>query len=119
VSQHAARNLKRRYGLTVHEYDALSAAQDNRCAICGERESYGKAASKIGDGRKLCVDHCHATGAVRGLLCNHCNQGLGRFRDAPALLARALVYLLGHARPANDQGTAHDQTGAECTPGVR
>jgi hypothetical protein len=40
-----------------------------------------------------CIDHCHETGAVRGSLCQDCNTSLGKFRDSPELLARAIHYL--------------------------
>ena len=51
------------------------------CVICGAEES-------------LVVDHDHKTGAIRGMLCNHCNRGLGHFRDDPDLLEFARIYLL-------------------------
>jgi len=50
------------------------------CVICGDQT-------------KLVVDHDHVTGKVRGLLCNHCNRGLGHFRDSPMLLEFAAQYL--------------------------
>ena len=51
-----------------------------QCVICG-------------DEGKLVVDHDHVTGQVRGMLCNHCNRGLGHFRDDPTLLEFAAQYL--------------------------
>jgi hypothetical protein len=55
-----------------------------QCVICGSEE-------------KLVVDHDHVTGQVRGMLCNHCNRGLGHFRDDPLLLEFAAQYLLANA----------------------
>ncbi len=63
---------------------ALVAAQSGRCAIC----------SKPGHPtRGLHVDHCHASGVVRGLLCYNCNAGIGRLQDDTAILANAIAYL--------------------------
>lgn len=61
----------------------LSKMLDNtkHCTICGSRE-------------KLVVDHDHTTNKIRGMLCNHCNRGLGHFRDDPDLLEFARIYLL-------------------------
>jgi hypothetical protein len=73
------------YGLTATEYDALYAAAQSRCQICGVHEDdiYGT----------LCIDHCHATGRVRGLLCRNCNSALGKFNDDPKMLRAAAEYL--------------------------
>lgn len=54
------------------------------CVICGSNEP-------------LVVDHDHLTGQVRGMLCNHCNRGLGHFRDDPMLLEFAAQYLYATA----------------------
>lgn len=75
--------LRRRYGVSVDEYDAMLAAQDGVCAIC----------QQLPYGTRLHVDHCHATFTVRGLLCFRCNTMLGHLDDDPALLHRAIEYL--------------------------
>jgi hypothetical protein len=71
-----AYSLRRRYGITAQDADAMLAAQGGLCAICGAAPA----------GR---VDHDHETGAVRALLCFNCNGGLGQFRDDPAVLRAA------------------------------
>jgi len=77
----------RRYGLSLADYDAMLARQGGVCGIC-KRQS----------GIRLCVDHCHATGRVRGLLCRTCNSGLGFYQDDPRLTRAATAYLGGAAR---------------------
>lgn len=74
--------LKRKFGITLEQYDQLLIDQDYTCAICK--------GSVIGT---LHVDHCHITQKVRGLLCSECNLGLGKFKDDPELLKEALEYL--------------------------
>jgi hypothetical protein len=74
----------RTYGVTADEVDKMLDAQNGRCAICGVRPE--RLAS-------MHIDHDHDRGHLRGLLCVSCNQGLGQFRDDPALLLRAVVYL--------------------------
>jgi hypothetical protein len=76
--------LKRTYGITVEQYDTLLAAQSGLCAICG---SAGR------DDISLHVDHDHATGAIRGLLCFRCNNALGDFDDDSARFYAAAEYL--------------------------
>lgn len=68
-------NLKKKYGLTLKDYDQMSHEQGHVCAICGRSE---RSQNSRGTGIKsLAVDHCHATGTIRGLLCELCNRGLG------------------------------------------
>src|SRR5262245_12914083 len=79
--------LKRRYGLSAAEYEALLAEQGGACAICRKRSE-----------ERLCVDHCHLTGTIRGLLCRKCNTALGYLKDDQASLVAALAYLGALAR---------------------
>jgi len=71
----------RRLGVTREDYDRALAEQKGRCAIC-ESEP-----------RRLHIDHDHATGKLRGLLCHHCNTALGNLRDDPERLRAAIRYL--------------------------
>lgn len=79
-------SLQKLYGITAQRYRELLDQQGGCCAIC-------KATAVGGNGKRWHVDHCHKTGAIRGLLCQRCNMGLGYFRDDPALLAQAIKYL--------------------------
>lgn len=79
-----AQNLKKNFGLTIEQYDALLLAQGGTCAICRE---------VCGTGKRLAVDHDHETGEIRGLLCFDCNSGIGKLKDNRALLLRAAEYL--------------------------
>ena len=80
------RYVNRAYGLTAAAYEAMLERQDRRCLLCGKQPQI------------LCVDHDHATGRVRGLLCRRCNAGLGHLRDDGTLIAAAIGYLLSHKR---------------------
>ena len=73
----------RKYGLTERELNALRKAQQDQCGICGAPGPEH-------------LDHDHATGKIRKLLCQRCNQGLGLFRDEPYLLQVAALYVEGH-----------------------
>lgn len=77
--------LKKNYGLTVDDWYELLESQGGVCAICG--------IDKPGHGTNWCVDHCHETGKVRGILCHACNVGLGNFKDNPDTIAAAFAYL--------------------------
>jgi hypothetical protein len=74
-----------KYGITDGEYESLSALQSHVCAICS--------AAPKGRKTRLCIDHCHDSGRIRGLLCDACNRGIGLLGDDPRRLAAALVYL--------------------------
>lgn len=79
--------LKSKYGITPERYSELLEQQNGRCAIC-KSTNPGRSGSQ-----RFAVDHDHVTGEVRGLLCDHCNVGLGRFQDNPMLLQAATLYL--------------------------
>lgn len=75
--------IRTKYGIDAAEYERLFIESGGVCAICGGDN----------DGERLCVDHCHDTGTIRGLLCKKCNMGLGNFGDDPGLILRAAQYL--------------------------
>lgn len=75
----------RRYGITTAEYDALLASQGGVCAVVG-----------CGSSHRLVIDHCHASGIVRGIICDRCNVVLGRVEDTPQLLRGLAEYLSNH-----------------------
>jgi hypothetical protein len=81
--------LKQSYGITIEDYDRMLAEQGGGCAICGGQETrrnqYGP--------HSLNVDHDHATGRVRGILCTNCNQGMGLLGDSIERIEKTLEYL--------------------------
>jgi hypothetical protein len=81
----------RKYGLTQEQYDAMVKAQNGVCKICKQPET------RVIRGQVplLSVDHDHATGKVRGLLCYACNHALGLFKDSVKTMKRAIRYLEG------------------------
>ena len=77
-------HLKRKYGITLEQVNAMITAQNGACAICLE---------KFVNTRDTHVDHNHETGQVRQLLCTECNHGVGNFKEKPINLQRAIEYL--------------------------
>lgn len=75
--------LKKRYGLTLEDYNRMLAEQGNVCAICQLPPK---------PERRLTVDHCHKTTIVRGLLCDACNVGIEKFKENPETMGRAIAY---------------------------
>ena len=93
---------KRRYGLSKDDVAIIRAAQGDLCSICG-------------DPAPEHLDHDHASGAVRALLCQRCNFGLGQFRDDPALLQAAADYVERHRVSVADPVTAVPQRAARAS----
>jgi len=87
-------NRVRTYNITEQEYLCILASQDNKCAICDVIFDAAKRGS--GNRGKPNIDHDHATGKVRELLCSSCNHGLGCFRDNKNTLGKAMAYLTKH-----------------------
>lgn len=83
--------LQRDFGITLENYQQMLAEQNGVCALCFQPEK--RIISKNGKISELAVDHCHATGKIRGLLCAQCNTGLGLFYDNTEVLTRAISYL--------------------------
>jgi hypothetical protein len=83
------RELRDRYGITHSDYEGMLTAQHGHCAICPNTPPANG---------WLSVDHCHATGEVRGLLCNKCNLGLGLLGDCLEGISSAYSYLAKHVR---------------------
>jgi hypothetical protein len=75
-------HLRYGYGLTRPQYDSLLEKQKGLCAVCDAPLD------------PAYVDHCHTSGAVRGLLCKHCNFGIGHFKEDVFIIENAIQYLL-------------------------
>lgn len=85
ANREAVREYKVRigYGLGREEHEARIQSQGGVCAVCKTQPI----------DKRSHIDHDHASGRVRGILCANCNHGLGKFRDEPALLRAAASYL--------------------------
>jgi hypothetical protein len=81
--------LRRLYGLTPADYDRMWADQGGLCPICSTALRPGRGGAN--------VDHNHATGKVRAILCTPCNTALGKLREDPELFLHAVDYLKKHA----------------------
>lgn len=78
-------HLKGCYGITIEDYQTMIVAQEFRCKGCGKHETDLS--------RPLCIDHCHTTGKVRGLLCASCNSSIGFVNDDINILLNLIKYL--------------------------
>ena len=79
------KNLKKKFGISLVQWDKIFESQNGCCKICDKHQ--------LNFNTRLCVDHCHKTGKIRGLLCDRCNKGLGMFNDREELLLKAIQYL--------------------------
>lgn len=88
LARYARAKKLRTFGLTPESYQALLETQNGCCALCERHHTEFS--------RALAVDHCHATGKVRGLLCSGCNTGIGNLKDDVGILQSAVAYLMKH-----------------------
>jgi hypothetical protein len=87
-TEHLWKNFK----LSADDYNRMYREQDGLCMVC--QKPGAKLWDEVPAHKKLCVDHCHTTGEVRGLLCRKCNSVLGLANDDPKVLMGAINYLL-------------------------
>lgn len=84
--EHSRRKLLgKKYNMTIEEHDALFASQGFACAACGADAPNSK--------KGWSTDHCHLSGKVRGILCHHCNVGIGHAKDNTETLRGWIAYL--------------------------
>ena len=89
------RNLRVSYGITLKQYNDIAESQGWRCAVCNRhQDEFGK--GKKPKMKRLFVDHCHKTNAVRGLLCPNCNTAVGMMNEDPVAAVRFVEYLTKH-----------------------
>ena len=82
-------HLRRKYDISLEEYNEMLLLQGGNCAVCHKEDAGGKH-------NVFCVDHDHVTGKVRELLCKDCNIVLGLVKDSPEHIGRLLAYIIKH-----------------------
>ena len=81
----------RKHGITDAQFEEMLTAQSGRCAICSAEMTRGPWTPTT-----ACIDHCHESKRIRSILCRGCNTAIGQFKDNPALLRLAALYLEKH-----------------------
>ena len=117
-----SRKLRDGFGITEADYAALFEKQKGCCAICDRQLISRLDDSRVAKTRQpeiARVDHCHVSGKVRGLLCFHCNTGIGHLKDSEILLLSAVRYLRECATAQRDSRTQHDTLKGESGPEIR
>ncbi len=84
--------LKRKYGISMEDYYRILDKQGGGCALCGSKTSKSRGYKRISDAA-FCVDHCHSTGKIRGLLCTACNRAIGLIKDNHVTAKKMANYL--------------------------
>jgi len=85
---------QRKHGITIEERDALLASQSGICLICENPIAFKQNKGRgMNTGEEAVLDHCHTSGEIRGVLCGHCNTGIGALRDNVRSLQNAIKYL--------------------------
>jgi len=97
-------DLQRRFGISLFDYGQMLLAQNGQCAICKGTDG----GHRNGEPKALAVDHCHTTGKVRGLLCEACNQGIGKLKEDITILQSAIEYLTTTAGASNTEPLSSD-----------
>ena len=91
LSIQKAESLKTNFKLNADDYILMIKTQDNKCAICGDKESHIDFHTR--KTKELAVDHNHETGEIRQLLCHACNMGIGLFKEDGERMLKAIKYL--------------------------
>lgn len=86
AKSHKFRQLRHRYGLSQDQYESLMRESGGKCQLCGSDQ-------------RLCVDHCHKSSVVRGILCLRCNTAIERIEEIPGFSRLAAEYLEKHNEP--------------------
>lgn len=102
--------LFRVYEITADDYERMHSEQNGLCAICKEEGFVMAAHHKM----KLVVDHCHETGAIRGLLCHNCNRALGLLKDDVSRLETSIEYL--KVQRLSERSTPEANAGGSAQP---
>ena len=88
--------LRAKYGITKLQRDNILRGQGGCCNICRNQVSFMEWHNNTGtnDSRAV-IDHCHTSGKIRGVLCATCNLAIGKLKDSPVLLQRAIYHIEG------------------------
>jgi hypothetical protein len=84
-------HLKRMFNLTLEDYNKMFEEQNGVCAVCNQPEPSSRLSF-------LCVDHCHDSNKIRGLLCSNSNRALGLMKDSVDIVKKAVKYLLKYKK---------------------